>query len=73
MLVCHCYGINDRTIRECVRAGCSSARGVSKACGAGTDCGGCARLVKSVVREELQRLEGEGPCFHLPMAELSPA
>ena len=52
MLVCHCNGISDRTIRKVVRRGANSAREVAHACGAGACCGGCADVVREIIHSE---------------------
>jgi bacterioferritin-associated ferredoxin len=52
MIVCHCRGISDQTIRACVRDGAQTVSEVGRRCGAGTGCGGCRRLVGAVVAEE---------------------
>lgn len=57
MIVCHCHAINDRTIREVVRAGACSPRAVAKACGAGGGCGGCRHAVERIIETEQQRNE----------------
>jgi len=59
MLVCHCRRVNDREIRQCVRDGCTSARTVSRICGAGSGCGGCMPLVKALVKDELTQMASE--------------
>jgi len=53
MLVCHCHGITDRTIRQQVREGAASPAQVSRRCRAGSRCGGCRPLIRELVREEL--------------------
>lgn len=68
MLVCHCYGVSDKRIRELVRQGARSGRDVARACGAGTGCGGCRLLVREILDAEL-----EGDSASLPQLELSPA
>ena len=52
MLVCHCNGVSDRTIRKTVRSGASTAREVSQACGAGACCGGCMDVVREIIHAE---------------------
>jgi bacterioferritin-associated ferredoxin len=52
MLVCHCNGISDRTIRKVVRRGANTAREVAHACGAGACCGGCADAVREIIHAE---------------------
>jgi len=53
MLVCHCHGITDRTIRQEVREGAASSAQVSRRCRAGSRCGGCRPRIRELVREEL--------------------
>ena len=52
MLVCHCNGVSDRTIRKAVRGGASTARQVARACGAGACCGGCTDAVREIIHTE---------------------
>jgi bacterioferritin-associated ferredoxin len=68
MLVCHCYGVSEKRIRELVRQGARSGRDVARACGAGSGCGGCRLLVREILDAEL-----EGEAASLPQLELSPA
>jgi bacterioferritin-associated ferredoxin len=51
MIVCQCKGISDRVIRSAVAAGADTVPAVERACGAGTDCGGCRLAVAAVVRD----------------------
>lgn len=55
MLVCHCHQVTDRQIRAEVRNGSRDAGQVSRQCRAGTACGGCVRLVKELVLDEVRR------------------
>lgn len=52
MIVCHCRGISDRTIRQVVREGAGSLRQVVMASRAGRVCGGCRPLVQKIIAEE---------------------
>ncbi|MBW2233280.1 MAG: (2Fe-2S)-binding protein [Deltaproteobacteria bacterium] len=52
MLICHCNGVSDRTIRRVVREGATSVGEVGRACGAGACCGGCANAVKKLIHTE---------------------
>ncbi|TPV92520.1 MAG: hypothetical protein B7733_25495 [Myxococcales bacterium FL481] len=49
VLVCICKGLSDRRIREEIRRGCTTLRSLQQSCGAGTDCGQCARQVRSMI------------------------
>ena len=65
MLVCHCKRVSSRAIRECVQAGARDAATVSRACGAGTGCGGCRPLVEQLVAREVTSV---GQLDGIPMA-----
>jgi len=49
MLVCHCKGVNDRTVKRAVREGADCLAGVGRACGAGTGCGGCRGVIEEIL------------------------
>ena len=57
MLVCHCNGISDRTVRRMVRNGASTASQVGEACGAGTCCGGCVQTIDEIIDAESSSAE----------------
>lgn len=52
MLVCHCHGVSDRSIRAAVRDGATCRSSVGEACGAGTGCGGCLPHVDAIIGDE---------------------
>lgn len=52
MLVCHCNGISDRTIRRAIRAGATTVVDVKSACGAGQCCGSCNPTIRALLRLE---------------------
>jgi len=41
MIVCHCEGVSDRTIRALITAGASSVADITRRCGAGRCCAPC--------------------------------
>ena len=41
MIVCLCKNVSSRVIDECIDEGATTVEAVGRACGAGTDCGGC--------------------------------
>lgn len=51
MLVCHCHGVNDATIRGLIDAGAVDEFDVASACSAGTDCGGCLPTISALLDE----------------------
>jgi bacterioferritin-associated ferredoxin len=51
MIICICEGINDRRIREEIRAGADSVGAIARSCGAGTGCGLCSCDLKRMVLE----------------------
>lgn len=51
MIVCHCKVVNDAAITAAVDDGATTLARVCAATGAGTDCGGCVRVVKALVVE----------------------
>jgi len=52
MLVCHCNGVSDRTVRRVVRDGALTVAEVGRACGAGTCCQGCRSTIRRIIHVE---------------------
>jgi bacterioferritin-associated ferredoxin len=52
VIVCHCKGVSDSSIREAVRDGARSFRQVAKACDAGRRCGGCRPVIRELIDDE---------------------
>ena len=52
MLICHCNGVSDRTVRRVVREGALTVAEVGRACGAGTCCRGCTSTIKRIIHAE---------------------
>jgi len=52
MILCHCMGVSDKSVRHAIQSGASSVRDVARACGAGTGCGGCRPLIQELIRTE---------------------
>ena len=55
MLVCHCNGVSDRSVRRAVREGALSVSEVGRACGAGTCCRGCNSTIDRIIQIESHR------------------
>jgi NAD(P)H-nitrite reductase large subunit len=50
-VVCFCYNVNESTIIEAIRAGCSSLTDVRLQTYASTGCAGCAEEVKKLLKK----------------------
>jgi bacterioferritin-associated ferredoxin len=48
-LICHCYGLNDRSIRAAIDAGAVTAEQIGMSCGAGSGCGGCGEVIERML------------------------
>jgi bacterioferritin-associated ferredoxin len=46
MILCICQAVTDREIDAAINAGARSLADVSRACGAGGDCGCCRRVIE---------------------------
>jgi bacterioferritin-associated ferredoxin len=55
MLVCHCNGVSDKTVRRAVRQGAQTVAEVGRACGAGTCCQGCGPTLGRIIQHEARR------------------
>ncbi len=58
MIVCHCHGVSDRSIREAVQEGARTCRQVARACRAGRACGGCRPVIHEIIERESRPCEG---------------
>ncbi len=64
MLVCLCLGVCDKEVRMTIRSGARSVGDITRACGAGGDCGSChALLGKMLTEAEQQELAASQPCL----------
>ncbi|MEZ4267444.1 MAG: (2Fe-2S)-binding protein [Myxococcota bacterium] len=61
MIVCLCHSVSDREVREHVQGGCRTVGQISRACGAGTDCGQCVDVLRRMVREGAPSTAGGEP------------
>lgn len=53
MIVCLCKGVSCGTLRRAIADGAQSLEEIGRACGAGTDCGGCQNTIEDILDEEL--------------------
>jgi bacterioferritin-associated ferredoxin len=49
MIVCVCRGVSESQVEAVVTAGVKTVDQVSRACGAGSDCGACRFMVAEIV------------------------
>jgi bacterioferritin-associated ferredoxin len=70
MILCICQSVTEREVDAAIRDGARSLADVSRACGAGSDCGCCARTIE----QRIDRACG-GDCSICPRrdAELASA
>ncbi|MFA5983028.1 MAG: nitrite reductase large subunit NirB [Methylococcaceae bacterium] len=67
--ICSCYDVNKGAICAAVEAGCTSVNALKEGTKAGTGCGGCLPLLKSVLNSELTKHGYEvntDICEHFP-------
>lgn len=62
MIVCQCKAVGHRRIDEAIDRGAHDVDAIGRACGAGTDCGGChPRLADALERHGVPVLLPSGP------------
>ena len=52
MIVCLCKGVSCNAVRVAIGEGAMSIDEVGRACGAGTDCGGCHSAIEDLLEHE---------------------
>lgn len=53
MIVCSCLGVFERTVNRAIDGGAMTVEAVGRACGAGTDCGGCHELIEELIASRM--------------------
>jgi bacterioferritin-associated ferredoxin len=53
VIVCHCEAVNDKAVLAAVLSGAEDIESVGRRCRAGTNCGGCHRMLERLVREHI--------------------
>lgn len=51
MVVCLCKGVSCSVVRRAIADGATTVEDVGRACGAGTDCGGCEGMIEDLLEE----------------------
>jgi bacterioferritin-associated ferredoxin len=52
MIVCQCKAVRDCEVRTLVQRGACTRAAVTRACGAGSDCGGCRPVIEEIIADE---------------------
>ncbi|MEM9200687.1 MAG: (2Fe-2S)-binding protein [Actinomycetota bacterium] len=61
MIVCHCFVVNDRRIKELAEEfGARSVADIRAVCGASSDCGSCANTIRDLLAERHETLVSIG-------------
>ena len=63
MIVCLCRGVSERQVETAVAKGAATVDDVSRACGAGSDCGACRYLLAALIEDACSAVcaSGERP------------
>jgi len=51
MIICLCRDVSEREVETAVARGATTVSEVSRACGAGSDCGACHHLLAALIEE----------------------
>ncbi len=56
MFVCVCHAVTDREVERAVEGGAKTREAVTRACGAGGDCGACHQTIEDMIECHEERL-----------------
>lgn len=56
MFVCVCHAVSDVEVRKAIEGGARTREEVTRACGAGGDCGACHGCIEDMIEEHQERL-----------------
>lgn len=54
MYVCVCLAVTDAQVRAAIEAGATTREAVTRACGAGGDCGACHGMIHEMIEDHLE-------------------
>jgi bacterioferritin-associated ferredoxin len=60
MYVCVCLAVTESEVSEAIGRGASTREAVTRACGAGGDCGACHGMIATMLEDRLSN-DGTGP------------
>ena len=58
MYVCVCLAVKDSEVRETIADGAHTREAVTRACGAGGDCGSCHHMIEEMIEDHLETCPG---------------
>ncbi|MBX3230178.1 MAG: (2Fe-2S)-binding protein [Labilithrix sp.] len=53
--------VSDTAVREAIGQGCHTRHAVTRACGAGGDCGACHGMIEDLIEDHLEAADASGP------------
>ena len=56
MYVCVCKAVPQKCVQDAIEGGAETREDVTKACGAGGDCGSCHRYIEKMIDQHQQRV-----------------
>ncbi len=60
MIICLCRDVSERQVETAVARGATTVSEVSRACGAGSDCGACQHLLAALIEDAHSALCASG-------------
>lgn len=54
MFVCVCLAVSENVVRETIAGGAHDRESVTRACGAGGDCGACHAMIEDMIEDHLE-------------------
>lgn len=54
MYVCVCLAVSDTEVTCAIEGGATTREAVTRACGAGGDCGACHSMIESMIEDHLE-------------------
>ena len=70
MYVCVCLAVTESAVAEAIESGATTREAVTRACGAGGDCGACHGMIATMIED---RLEARVPSVRPPCCPPAPA
>jgi bacterioferritin-associated ferredoxin len=64
MYVCVCLAVSDKEVQAAIETGATTREAVTRACGAGGDCGACHGMISTMIEDHI---EDCGPLAACPL------